>query len=286
MKRRKILTSICIIPNILLAVFFLLASVPTAALGGAWTEEKGRGYNKLAFNYYHSDKNYDKAGNKADAPYNGGFRDANVSLYADYGITDELTVLLSAFYKSMRYMDDSLAGHTDAFGDPELALKYKLCQYKNLFASFQAGAKFPGLYDKRGPLPPGNHQIDLEPRLLLGVSLYPITGYLNLEAAYRYRTEEPADEFRYLLEAGYSFTPDLGIRCKLDIIESARNGAARTMEGMNKTITYQYDLYRVELSGIYRLSGGWSLELTYNPAFHGKNTSHGSAYSMGLVWVY
>ncbi|MBI5185064.1 MAG: hypothetical protein HZA01_04975 [Nitrospinae bacterium] len=272
--------------NFFLVTLLLIVFLPAAALGGAWTERKGRGYNKLAFNYYHSDKNYDTAGNKADAPFNGDFRDANVSIYADYGITDELTVLLSAFYKSMRYMDDNLTEHTDAFGDPELALKYKLGQYKNLFASFQAGAKFPGLYGKRGPLPSGNHQIDIEPRLLLGVSLYPITGYLNLEAAYRYRAEEPADEFRYLLEAGYSFTQDIGVRCKLDIIESARNGAVLAVEGMNKTITYQYDLYRVELSGIYRLAGGWSLELTCNPTFHGKNTSHGTAYSMGLVWVY
>ena len=49
-------------------------------------------------------------------------------------------------------------------------------------------------------------------------------GYIGAEAGYRFRSEDPSDEYRYLLEYGISAGDNLYFRTKLDGTESAGNG--------------------------------------------------------------
>ena len=58
-----------------------------SCLAGAWTSKEGEMYNKLAFNYYYADQNYNLNGDKVEFPLNGDFKDYNLQYYTEYGIT-------------------------------------------------------------------------------------------------------------------------------------------------------------------------------------------------------
>jgi len=83
--------------------------------------------------------------------------------------------------------------------------------------------KIPGGYDKNSTLPLGNGQVDVEYRILYGLSLWRwFPGYANFERL-SLPAEAPSDEFRYLAEIGANITARLYARAKLDGILSMKN---------------------------------------------------------------
>ena len=72
-------------------------------------------------------------------------------------------------------------------------------------------------------IPPGNSQDHYELRFLLGKSLWPFPGYCGAEFGYRWRTQAPSDEFRYLFDFGVNATQKLSFRVKLDGTKSVHN---------------------------------------------------------------
>jgi len=80
--------------------------------------------------------------------------------------------------------------------------------------------KAPYLYDEDSELPLGNGQEDFEGKLLFGKSFGEL-GYGGLEVGYRIRTEDPVDEFRYLVEYGFDLNERTYLRTKLDGIHAA-----------------------------------------------------------------
>ena len=89
----------------IVAIMLVTASA-TACLAGAWTLGKGKIYDRLAFNYYYANKEFDKSGNSQDFANNGNFRDFNLNNYLEYGLTDRLTLINSLYYKYIRKEDD------------------------------------------------------------------------------------------------------------------------------------------------------------------------------------
>lgn len=71
----------------------LLAALAAPAHGGAWTQEQGSAYGKVVGRFLVGDEAFDLDGDHMKvAPY----RDANVSVYAEYGIRDSWTALVTS----------------------------------------------------------------------------------------------------------------------------------------------------------------------------------------------
>jgi len=205
----------------------------------------------------------------------------------EYGITSDLTIISSMYYKYLKKEDDSIETETWGVSDLDLGLKYKLLDSRMGVLSTQGLIKIPDLYDEDDPVPLGNGQYDFEIRLLYGISLMPkFPGYLNTELGYRFRTEDPSDEWRYLFEFGMDLGRKTYARVKLDGIMNADNGEYTSAIEGNPTLTNNFNLGKLDMALGYKLSRKWSAEFGYTPAIYGESTSAGETYSLSVVYMF
>lgn len=263
----------------------LLASVLTSqCMAGAWTARKGSMYNKLFMNYYEADEYFDSARDSKGYAKNGEFRDFNSGYYVEYGLSDSLTLGGSLSFKSLRYEDDSEINRSTGFSDLDVSAKYRILETRGGAFSLQGLVKIPETYDEKDAVPMGNGQYDTEIRLLFGQSLYPvIPAYCNIEAGYRFRAEEPADEVRYLLELGTDFSKKCYGRIKLDGILGMENADDDAGIGGNPAATLDYDLGKLDMTVGYKMTEDTALEFGCRPDIYGKNTSSGVNWSLAYV---
>jgi len=271
--------------KILLLGILMSSLAAESVYAGAWTREKGGMYNQLTFNYYTADENFGDGGGRADFENNGDFLDRNVAYYVEYGLSDSFTGIGSWSYKWLKYEDDSVENTTNGFSDLDLALKYRVFSRSGGVFAIQGLIKIPEAYDKNDAVPLGNSQYDYELRLLYGQSLYPhFPGYFNVEAGYRFRAQAPADEFRYLLEAGVDITKSIYGRVKLDGILGMGNTGNSSYTLENPTTTYDYDLGKLDVAVGWKIGKGWGIELGYRPEIYGKNTAAGKNLSFTVIF--
>lgn len=269
--------------SILVTVVLVVAATGTS-FAGAWTMKKGKLYDRMAFNYYSADDEFNKSGDRTDFANDGYFRDVNLNNYIEYGLLDNLTLINSMYYKAIKKKDDEREQKTWGVGDIDLGAKSQLTQIGNGILSSQALFKFPWTYDRDDDLPLGNGQVDFELRLLYGRSLYPhVPGYCNIELAYRWRLQDPSDEVRYLIEFGMDFTKQFYGRIKLDGIYSMDNGEHFDASG-NPAATNNFDLGKLDMTLGYKLSKEWGLEIGCTPEIYGKNTAAGAMYSFAATY--
>ena len=268
----RILTAICM-------VFIGAGSV----YAGAWSQEKGASYHRLAGNYYFADKEFDTDGDSQSMTDNGEFTEYNLNYYGEYGILNTLTVFGSFYYKDIERDDDYWNYQTNGVGDVDLGLRYQFYSGKPGVFSLQGLVKIPAFYDEDDAMPLGNGQYDYELRLMYGRSLWPvIPGYMNLEVGYRWRDEEPSDEFRYLVEIGSDLGKKFYTRAKLDALVSMDNTDNQTDEFGNPTSTLEYDLAKLEMTLGFRLTSTLGLELGCTPALWGENTAKGTTWTIAV----
>lgn len=261
----------------------LVALTATTGHAGAWTAKRHGVYDKLAFNYYHAHETFDPSGNRGGTPNNGKFTDYNISNYLEYGLLDNLTLINSLAYKWLENDNDLTRTTGYGLGDVDLGLRYRLLEHEKIgILSTQLLVKIPGAYDRNDPLPLGNGQFDAELRLQYGRSLYPLVpGYGNLELGYRWRSEAPSDEIRYLVECGLDLTKNLYARAKLDGTLSMDNGRKTDGSG-NPTATNNFDLGKLDLTVGYKVTPAWGLEASYVPEIYGQNTAAGATYTLAV----
>jgi len=265
---------------------FLMTMIIAAGscYAGAWTASKGNMYHKMTFNEYEADEAFSRSGGKQNFPGNGIFSETNVNYYLEYGITDDLTILGSVSYKWLESETTIMTSRANGFSDVDLGLKYRLLSGDFGIISVQGLVKIPELYDDDEDVALGNNQYDTELRLLYGRSLYPyIPGYFNIEAGYRFRAEEPADEFRYLVELGVDITDVIYGRIKLDGIAGMGNDDPGVSPTGNPTASLDYDVGKLDLAFGFRLSERWGLELGYRMDIYGEYTAAGDNISLALV---
>lgn len=252
---------------------------------GAWTQAKGAVYNKMAVDYYDSEKFYVDDSDRMKYPDHGDFEEYNGNYYGEYGVTDQLTVLGSLYYKYLHKEDDLVDMTTSGVGDVDAAAKHNLMNNNFGVFSVQGLVKIPEFYDKNDAPPLGNGQWDYELRLLYGHSLWPlIPGYCNAEAAYRWRTDKPSDEFRFLAEIGSDFSKSFYGRVKLDgILSMNLKGNAQNIAD-NPTTSDSYDLIKLDMAAGYHLTKNWSMEFAYTPSIYGQWTAVGATYTAALVF--
>ena len=79
-----------------------LAADRLTGLRGGVDAEKAGYYVKLSGGYLNTTKDIDAAGDKVDKDGEGELRDVNCTAYLEYGISNELTLVATAPYKSMK----------------------------------------------------------------------------------------------------------------------------------------------------------------------------------------
>lgn len=269
--------------SILLATSSLLLSQGLQA--GAWVANEGEGYIKYGVSNSQADKVF--GGNATFKEFKG----TNYSFYGERGLGNKLSLYGSALYQDIEQTtSDGNTLDNSGIGDVEVGLKKQLSD--GPFVISVAGLiKIPSLYDEDDALALGNGQFDYEARFLLGKSLNQY-GYFGIEFGYRFRDEAPSDEYRYLIEYGYSITPSWYVRTKLDGIKSVRNADVVDSGNGNFATAPEFDLAKLELTTGFNLgkktkSGSqWGLEFTYIKDAFGDQALNGDGFQVGLTKVF
>ena len=268
----------------LFVCFFTVVGFSQNCPAGAWTQKKNGAYVRSAVNYYYANENFDQDGNRDDMAGSGRFQDINANVYCEYGLTDTITFITSLYYKYLGYEDNTIEMKSYGIGDIDLGAKYKFFEGTPGVFSVQTLIKIPA-YDEEDRLPLGNGQTDIEARLLYGRSLWPnVPGYVNGEIGYRFRLEEPSDEFRYLLEFGLDFSQQWYSRIKLDGILSMENSDSGFQGGSNPQIAPEFDLGKLDLVVGYKVTPVWSIEIGVEPDIYGKNISAGTKATLAVAY--
>ena len=267
--------------------------LPTQAYAGAWTAKKGENYLKGAINHFDTSSRFGEEGTFEN------FRNTNFNVYWEHGIRDDLTFFATGSLSDLENRSDGIETSETGVGDIDLGLKYRLIDGP-VIVSVQGLFKAPYLYDEDSELPLGNGQEDFEGKLLFGKSFGEL-GYGGLEVGYRVRTEDPVDEFRYLVEYGFDLNDKTYLRTKLDGIHAATSadvatnieipllptglptGPTFTTAALNPQLPLEFDLGRLEYTAGYKFANGLAAEITGTTAIYGDNTLKGTNIQFAIV---
>ena len=279
-------------PSVLRHRFFAVALVlglvclPSLAVASAWPQPEGHGLDVLTLSWYQTGSIFTERWTRQPLAKDGRFFKSEVNNYLEYGLTSRVTLVGNFFYNpTIHFVDQTLNVQSSGFGDQELAVRYHLNPKSPLTAwSVQGLVKLPTYTASRNP-PPGNSQTDYEIRVLNGHG-WDVSGrhfYWNIEGAYRYRTEFPADELRLDATLGADPFPGWTILAQLYTIKGLRNGELVAVPG-NPSVNPNFDLIKGQLSVLFRVTSAFRVQVGGFAPLAGRNTGAGEGMLLAIWW--
>ena len=278
---------------------------------GAWLQEQRSYFLKVGSSYLSTTEEFNHLGDRLQileeqtAFEEASFRDANLNLYLEYGLTENATIVATLPFKGLRSERDVLFGggietnreivNTVGFGDITLSVRRKLLP-DPLALSIQTGVKVPLGYDQRpandGP-PLGSARFDGEIHLLAGRSLWPLPGYVSGSLGFRRRGGRLNDELVYGIEAGYNVGPVLtrialdGVRNRSTPPDIAGQTVVTPLPGgggvLPDLVVGDQHFTKLSPGVIYSLSPGMAIQAELFRVLAGTNTLSGTVFSLGLI---
>jgi hypothetical protein len=195
-----------------ITALLFLPALPAAARAGGWVQELGKLYAKITYGASSSNTVYRFDGETKyptdNPPYtvrNYPLAERSIFLYAEYGLTDRLTLIGSTALKRVIVTSPVERKVAEGWGDIGIAAKYHLAQFDQQVISATLGVTTPTGYtrDLTPPLGSGNLNIELAGNY--GISLYPLPAYATGSLGYRLRPSIFPSKLR---DPATSFDPD------------------------------------------------------------------------------
>lgn len=250
-----------------LAVLVLAAAcVATPAAAGAWTKGRGAAQIILKLESMRATEGYDANGQRIRLPAER--RDDVLSTFAEYGLTDRLTLQLKG---DLQRGEDAFADF-EGRGPLEIGLTWQAWRNDNTAVSLYAGYAQGGEGRNAGYAAPGEGSDDWEVRGSVGRSFaggskrmrYP--GFVELQVARRYREGLP-DETR--IDFAY------GSRVRPDWLLLTQVYAGQTDDGGAQWASLE--------NSVVHSRGGWSFQAGWRHTISGRETPAAGG-PMVAVW--
>lgn len=166
-----------------------------AAEAGAWTRDRGRAQIILKFERMTADEGFDPDGLRLPLP--AARRDTALGVFAEYGLTDRLTLQVKGDWQSG---EDAFVNY-EGRGPLEIGVTWQVWRGEAGALSLYGGYADGGEGRNAGYAAPGVGEGDWEARVSAGRSLMSGRGFVELQAARRWREGLP-DETRVDLTLG------------------------------------------------------------------------------------
>ena len=239
-------------------LLFGLAALACAgtAEAGPWTQPVGHGQVILKYEDMRADRGFDMDGSLADLPAER--RDSAFSLFAEYGVTDRLTVQFKGDWQSG---EDAFIDY-EGRGPLEIGVTWQAWRDDRAAVSLYAGYADGGEGRNAGYAAPGQGDSDWELRASVGRSFGgsggrwgSSGGFVELQAARRMRQGLP-DETRVDATAGAHFGDDWMV------LAQAYGGQAD--DAGPRWLSVE--------ASVVRDLGDWSLQAGWRQAIAGRET--------------
>lgn len=270
-------------------VIFIIILNSTNLYAGAWTQKSKSGFYKLGLRYISATNYYDLEGDKREIPK---LTDLLISLYGEYGLNNEITIILNmGILESIKINDlttngtiISSGGSNSGLADSEIGLRYKLWQGDGSVLSTEFFLGIPvGNTNNALGLYTGDGEFNQNINILYGMSFYPIPLYLSVQAGYSNRTGGFSDEIKFATEIGFNLIPNILLALKINGVETLDNGSKSVFGGSYLHSNNQkYIAFGPELS--YSFSNSLGISVGFESAANAANVPSALAYAIGLYF--
>lgn len=275
----------------------LAAVTAGPCFAGAWVQDEGAALAILKASHSDGGAVYNSHGQSQNFPDAGRSRQDQLNLYAEYGLSADLTVVGNFYFSKVGYRNDSGYGnqHTTGWADQEIGLRYRLDPDGRdgpWQGAVQVLALLPG-YGRQGAddrdrpaLGQGDYGAELRYSVGRGYRAGSRDGYVDLGAAVRLRGGDSADEARLDISSGLALAPRWMLIGELNVIQGLGNGngpnpvyaPGTPIRGNN------YDLTKLQASLLHTLPGGTQVQLGYQQPVAGRNTGGAGGPFVAAWW--
>jgi hypothetical protein len=255
----------------ILLIINILCMIQLFAQSG-WTRAKGGFYGKLGYSMVSGNEYYNEAGKLASQ--NNTFRQQALNLYGEYGITKNITGILS--FPLAKFNSYETTNIVSGIGDPQLELKFALLK-KIPVVAFSLGVEIPiakqpnyakakqpdpftGLIDSIN-IPTGDSDFNYWGTLAVSSGLGNVPGWITFSGKYNKRTKGFKDQIIAGAELGYKWKPTFWTNVRLSSLwnggDKGGSQAAGLTNGQGTTYT------TLGVGGAYQIMKQWSITLDY-----------------------
>lgn len=252
----------------------LAASGP--ALAGAWPQEPGVWQIITTTTVYRvSTAGFDPQGRPVTASRYGK---VEISPYIEVGLTPEWTLGAQPRLTFAETRSGGRRERTFGLADNDVFLRRVLARGQNDVLSAQALVGIPGGYDPDDRPALGEDNVDLEARLLYGRGFGlggGASGFAEIQAAFRHRTGNPADQVRVDITFGVRPSPPW-----LLLVQTFSQISRRNARGEGS----DYDVHKLQISVVRDITPSIAVQLGGYREFEGRRVALGSAV-IAAVWL-
>jgi len=272
-----------------LLILLSFFSLSNELFAGGWTQKKGKFYIQLGSQFMRSNKFHDINGTLVNI---NTLNDFTLSLYAEYGITDDFTIVtfFPFFHRLTLNKIQGTSGtvyfpgaEKNGISDSDIGIRYKLTEGGGsvLSAGFSLGLPLGESSNKNGLLT-GDGELNQKFSLQFGHSFYPLPVYFSASAAYNFRHKGYTDEINFSVEAGYTFFKKLLLIFRVTGLKPLRNGDNTVAGGAGGLFSnnQQYLAYGPEI--FYNVTDNWGITAGINSGTWARNVLSAYVYRIGI----
>lgn len=237
-----------------------LIALAATAQAGAWTQKEGEALLISTVDYSTATRGFDDG---ASLQGQDRFKKAELRSYLEYGLTDWATLVAQPEFR-WKHIGDGLGEEVIGLGRADVGMRVRLKQSDPWIYSIQTSIRAPGAWDTIAPANGGDTEWEVDARILSGrgFSAFDRHGFIDLQAGYRHRFEDPADELHLDLTAGLNLTDNL-----LGVAQVFGSHSIGTPRGNFESSAS----LRLALSGVYKLNETWSVQAGLSQTAAGRN---------------
>ena len=293
---------------IAISILLFLPFLSEQVFAAAWLKKEGEAQLISTYSGYISSEYYDKNGAMQES--GNDFTKMDINPYAEYGLTDDITIGLNSSLQSWNYkksdrdsaifdfrqcgiLNDVALDEVETYVfEAEIFARKKLWEQDDLIFSVQPLIKTPCLVMQNGKFDFNENNFDLELRFLAGYGfkfdqdLFPNADYeflnhyhfLNFETAYRRRNGDFADQIKFDSTLGLKYKDDIMLLGQVFTVFSNGDEDVLGVVENGQVFTSKDNYYSVkaQISAVKRLRDNKSVQLGVFNEVLGKNSGSGT----------
>ncbi len=217
--------------------------------------------------------------------------DAAINFYSEYGITNDLTIILNfPFYKilSSEVSESSdIKEKNSGIGDFDFGIRYKLWVINQTTISSSLFFGVPLAQDIYGEnnlvLPLGDGEFNQLFGFEAGHSFYPLPAYFSGSIKYNSRSEGYCHQLYYVVEGGYKVLKNLLLNLRLHALQSLHNGD-KSFSTHSFLFANDQQFVAYKLGAFYNFTKNFGASLSFESGIIAYNIQSAPVFSFGIFF--